>query len=932
MTAETFVGREAERALVETALDRAVAGTSSVVVVSGEPGIGKTALSRRAVEAARDRGMVVGRGAAVEEAGCPPFWPWTQALDNLPGGGHAGAALTDGSQGAVHDAPSTDDRWRVFQAVTDRVRAEAQSTGLLLILDDFHWADRASLRLLDHVIVHLDEASVLLLILYRDTEAVGNDLLRDVLATASRSRPTSRIRLTGLGSAEVSEVLRRRTGNSPSPTWLATVSRRSRGNPFFVTELGLLGETAHGEVPAAVRDVVAHRLSLLAPATRELVGVAALLGPTVDPGLLAHATGSAVEEVLGGIDAAVSGGILNGGSDAGFVHDLVRECAQAEVGTARRLAVHLAAAEYLIQQGSEGREAEVAIHLLSAGALSDRERTAEWAERAARAAERHHDWERAADFFHQTLALRPNLPAAGRASLLTNLALAQLRSFDLADARRTLRLAAASALDAGRADLLAQVALALEDMADRSWLDLGIATCDAAWSVADDLTEDLRARLLALRATWQAFDDPALAAQTSLAALELAEQLGAPGVLRSALRARQIALSGAAGAEDRLDLSARMQRLGQDQGDRAAALAGRLWAIDAHLQLGQIDAAAAELPAAEALARQIGTPTLLWNLVRAEAAVAAARGDIATMSARVAAAMSIIAESKNEDFVRSTSAPLVWLSAVTGDRGLMGDFARLLSQATLPEFRAGLCWWTVHVEGQAAAEPLYHPEPVLARQFLGEDLVMAAMLADLASEFNDTDAAFMLRERLLPLADLFVAGGAGGICFMGSAWTYLGRLSLVLGDLDEAVRFHERAIAANDGARAPGASAVARLRLAQALKRRGRRGDTERADAEAAAAGFEAARLGLHTYAAAAAALSLPLGRPDPLTRREREVADLVAKGLTNKQVAATLHLSERTIESHVAQCLRKLGVSSRTQLALATLPVRQELDRGEVP
>jgi DNA-binding NarL/FixJ family response regulator len=128
---------------------------------------------------------------------------------------------------------------------------------------------------------------------------------------------------------------------------------------------------------------------------------------------------------------------------------------------------------------------------------------------------------------------------------------------------------------------------------------------------------------------------------------------------------------------------------------------------------------------------------------------------------------------------------------------------------------------------------------------------------------------------------------------------------------------HEEAVAANESAEAPGAAAVARLRLAQALTWRAHPGDAGRASADATLVARAATELGMHTYARLASTLTAAAGH-DGLSAREREVAGLVAQGLTNKQVAAALHLSERTVESHVAHCLRKLGVTSRTQLAVA--------------
>ena len=167
-----------------------------------------------------------------------------------------------------------------------------------------------------------------------------------------------------------------------------------------------------------------------------------------------------------------------------------------------------------------------------------------------------------------------------------------------------------------------------------------------------------------------------------------------------------------------------------------------------------------------------------------------------------------------------------------------------------------------------------------------------------------------------PYADLFVCGGAGLTMVEGSVQRYLGLTAGVLGRLDEAVRWLRGAVQVNAREGMAACEALATLDLARALDRRGGRAEASALALSAAAAGE---RLGMLPLVRDARSLGASLdgsASAGPLTRRESEVAGLVARGLTNGQIAAALHISERTAENHVQHILTKLGLHTRTQIA----------------
>ena len=199
--------------------------------------------------------------------------------------------------------------------------------------------------------------------------------------------------------------------------------------------------------------------------------------------------------------------------------------------------------------------------------------------------------------------------------------------------------------------------------------------------------------------------------------------------------------------------------------------------------------------------------------------------------------------------------------------------------------------------------------------------VCYALGIGIAVILDEVDDVAVLRERLTPYRGQHVVSGAGAIAYDGPVELYLGMASGHLGQLDDAVVDLQAAsqLCAANGAR--GFSVQARTELAAVLARRGRTGDVAQARQLAAEAGKLATALGMRPWANRAQRLLERLDRQvDPLTPREREVAALVAQGLTNRQIAAALHLSERTAQNHVQHILTKLDLANRSQIAVRTV------------
>ena len=272
----TLAGRADALRTARAALDAALAGDGRLVLVAGEPGIGKSAVLG---ELAREAG---GRGALVLAAVCwdgpavPAYWPWIQLLRAArAAGAELGPAADLIEQPAVPGTPmsAADARFRLAESVVAVLAGLAAHQPLVVVVDDLQWADEQSLRLLEFAAAHLRYARVLLLGAYRDTE----------LATPPTDRGTV-LPLSGLDPAGVAAVVAAVIGDWPDPGLVERLHRRTGGNPFFVRELARLGLAA--AAPGTVRDALERRLARLSAPCAELVSVAAVGGPRIRPVLL----------------------------------------------------------------------------------------------------------------------------------------------------------------------------------------------------------------------------------------------------------------------------------------------------------------------------------------------------------------------------------------------------------------------------------------------------------------------------------------------------------------------------------------------------------------------------------------------------------------------------------------------------------------------
>jgi DNA-binding CsgD family transcriptional regulator/tetratricopeptide (TPR) repeat protein len=929
-----FIGRERERGLLAAGIGAALTGQGHVVLLAGEPGIGKTRLAEEVAGMAAARSMPCRWGWATDEEGSPPYWPFRQILRGLDEAVLAPAAEGPTAPEVAADVPpggsvGAQERFRLLEAATAVLVAVAAADGLLVVVEDIQWADPSSLQLLVHLARGVAASRLVVLATYRDTETVGRDALRAALAALAREPVVTRVRLVGLTEPEVGAHLTQVTGRPVSAAVVAAVSRRTRGNPLFVAELGrlLAGSAAGSEdatgLPEGVREAVRERLGRLTASCREVVSAASALGSEVDPGCLAAVTGRDVGKVLAALDEAAEAGVVTGPGGCRFAHDLVREAARLELATVTRLRLHQRMAEYLMGRADAGtRLTEVAFHWLESLPVGDAAQAVTWAERAAGQAMGQLAWEEAADLYGRALAAGgAELGVARRCRLLLGRARAQVRAYDVGAARESVLAAADVARGAGDSGLIAQAAVILAGTSDYAWAPISRALCEEALAGLPEQDSPLRARLLSQLAVDQFMATIRQAGGTagplSESALAMAERVGDRGALVAALRARQIACSGPGGAGERLRLGERLLALGEQGADDEAVLWGRVWRFDALAQLGEIDRAEAELDKIAAAATRLRSPLARWHLLRSRGAIAFGRGRFDEALAIYQEAVALAERAGHQASLLAPLAVLVMVCVHTGRPAL----PVYPSPEDWPEgegLLGLLALWHLAIGRREDARRIYVGLPPPETAPAPGVLPYLTTYAEFADAFGDRGLARDVYERLLPFADLFVCNGAGALAILGSARLPLGLTAATTGRLDEAVRHFRAAAEINDRAGLPPFAALARYQLARALARRRRPGDPEEAAALAASAGAIAHGLGMTPLQRRAGELAASLAghAPGPLTAREREIAALVGHGLTNRQIAATAHISERTAENHVQHILTKLGFTNRAQIA----------------
>ena len=406
-----MVGRDTEIDALRRSWSSAAAGRGGMVLVSGEPGSGKTRLARELIDYACITGGTVLSGGCYELEAATPYLPFVEALRSWvhqstdgelrEAAGDSGAELArlapelDSRIGPFPEGPelsASEERLRLYDGIARCLIHLADPAGLLLFIDDLQWADQASLSLLHYVVRIVGRERLLILGCYRETELDRAHPLAEALDDWNRERAAVRVHLRRLEQDGTSAMLSVLLGDEClSEDFSAEIHRETEGNPFFVEEVvktlvdeGQIvcecGEWRRREkgaslvLPQGVKAAIGRRLDHLSTPTTEVLRTAAILGKTFEFSELAAVADQSEDELLDAIDEAVAAQLLESGAGeaVAFTHDKIREVLYHELNPIRRRRLHTRVAEgleALRERGGRVAVEDLAHHSMEGGCL-----------------------------------------------------------------------------------------------------------------------------------------------------------------------------------------------------------------------------------------------------------------------------------------------------------------------------------------------------------------------------------------------------------------------------------------------------------------------------------------------------------------------------------------------------------------------------------
>lgn len=850
-----FVGRDRELAELVAALDDASRGSARLVLLRGDPGMGKSRLCEEALANARSRGFLTALGPCWETPGAPPYWPWLQLLDALadasPVDGSELRALLSGSDNRL--APEAR-RFQVSQAAVRTLRQAAQRP-LLLVFEDLHAADLPSLELLQVAVRGLKQASILWLLTSRWRDARLTDDLQGALSRLAREGLL--LTPSPLEPGSVARMAEAYLGRPLPADVVERVAQSTEGTPLFVEgTLRLIDAHAAAQrgptpganplpLPQSAHDVLRDRLALLPGGSREALELAAVIGRTFSRQMLSLATGQTERELDALLAPAVDAGVLTEAStDAlAFSHALLREALYEQLPARRKAELHLRIFGALRATGADALE--LAHHALAAWPHSPEAETLALVREAAQKAERMLAFHRAAELYERALSVvAVRRPSSAYADLLLALSAAQANAGQASLAIETAERAAAEARALADAERLARAALASGAVfrlgqIDRSLVALLEEAIRALGASAPALTVILRARLAS---ALQPAEDPRVPVRLARQAIEAARRLG-PDTLKTALHFGLSAMGDVTDAPEREPLLVELVALARASGEKALehrAQARLAMALYEQGELGRAEQCVAEL---EALGQELGPGWRLRPLLF--------RSMRALMEGRFVEADRLAAELERT-YELSDSAEF---RATLEMHRMFGRLARAqhpevlasieplmdLMRGTSMELQRADCILAASLSAQAGDAP--RAAQYLARlpdqTFLSPDRGLAFAAAMAAGMTGDRHRAELLERLLTEVRQPMSGQGLIGMSLDGPFDWARGWLAAARGRVGDALELFTRAL---EQARQLGARAVA-VRILRDRAMLG--GDA----ADAAALAGEVQALGLHALA-----------------------------------------------------------------------------------
>lgn len=878
-----FVGREEPLArLRRISLRAEPTGDPRLVLLAGDPGIGKTRLVTELAHELHAQGVLVLYGRCIEE-NAVPFQPFVEALrhyiamsppDRLRASllDRRGAELTrilpelssrlPGLGEPTRAEPETE-RYLLFEAVAQVLAGVASSRPLLVVLEDLHWADRSTLWLLGHVVRHPEPTGLSIIGTYRETELDPDSPLAAALPGLLRETVVQRLRLAGLRETEVGMMVEELLGERPPAEFAHSVHTETNGNPLFVREVlahlrevGALRsgdgrwvipiDVASGGLPEGVTDVIGRRLNRLTDNTRHALEVGSIIGREFDIDVLARALDDSSEALLDAMDEAVSARLV--GEVPGvigrysFSHALVRAALTETLTANRRAHLHRRIGEALEAGAidpSGADAAELTHHYLAASGV-DPSKVVAYARAAGDYALTALAYDEAATAYEQALnthsRTRP-MDDHQRLDLLIALGGAQRRSGAMTVARDTFETAAAAARKIADSDALGQAALGFAEWGEAPGFDAAAAALTSeALDALPPPDSPLRCRLLALLSWLAIFADRHQAATAGQEAVAMARRLGDPALLGAALEVwHRNQIFANADLEARLALSEEMIALAEQSGDPDRQFWAHVQRVIDLLEAGDFATLDETLDNYAGLCTRFQLPGFKWFLIGWQAMRALFDGRLGDAEPLIKEALKVGEPTRGWVAGAQFGLQLLMLRREQDRQAEVEQvLAAVVEVPNTPMFRSALL--RLNAECGSRETATRELDELAADNFAAiptgnwATQLMLAWLTDACVALADATRAAVLYQRLKPYAGRCVWSGWGGT-FEGAVDHYLGLAATTTGDWDAAEGHFVSAQNVHARAGARTWTAHTNYDHARMLLARGQSGDQERAQA-----------------------------------------------------------------------------------------------------
>ena len=832
-----LVGRQQELEAISAKLTAVHTGRGGTLFLSGEPGIGKSALARQLAEQADDLSLSVYWGFCWEAGGAPAYWPWTQSLRSLVSDrtvepeqlAKLGQLLPESAGEDTQPELQPDQaRFQLLEATRTLLDEITRKQPVVLVVEDLHAADTDSLPLLQYLARHAGTMPLLLVGTYRELEARQSPTT-DPLWQATRDAQV--LQLSRLDEDSVREFLESGSGGHADSERVRDLFNTTEGNPLFLNELvGLLEQTGDEKLPETVQQVIRQQIELLPEATASALAEAAVLGREFFVAALSalrNQDDAATEREL---EAALATGLIHTVQPGRyrFSHVLHRDVLYQGLGTTRRQELHVRFARYirqLIDAGDEDRWSVCATHLQAAGSDYRTDAIAAWEANAARAHKRL-AFDDAAGSLQNALLIfgdGPKFDPAKRCALEIHCAQALMLVGDIETARAHCRNAFATSRTLGDTQLMAEAALTYGNAivvgnVDKEHIAL-LQECLATVPADDAAT---RARVQArLAAAMQPAVDPVGPMEMARDAIELARSTDDEATLFAVLRYAISALMDFMAPNERIPLNREFEALAAKRGNVAGQFRSNLRLMVDAFDLGDRQMLDDAIDAAEHISKRIDLPHYQWRVTSARAMQFMIDGEFARAMDLIDQAEQL-AERVN-DLEAKLTLPVQRFSVLcdwdSGDATPLRAIRAQLDDA----YESGMGASRFFIEPFIAAFSLsdsgtqsvqiLENDAIIERTFSGGDRFSMAMVGELAIAAGKTALAKRAYEALLQYSDGCVTLGLMGSCWCGPVSYTLGQIAAGLGDNAAASKHLEVALQISRRMRAQ--PVIARVLLAQ---------------------------------------------------------------------------------------------------------------------